>query len=70
MTAWCSFCLADLDEDGQRTCTCRPVSRLADVAVTAARACSRDESPTSFRDAFRDAALVFRPRPNRKDRPS
>lgn len=69
MSGWCSFCLADLDEDGQRTCTCRPVSRLADVAVTAARASSRDESPASFRDAFRDSSFVFRPQA-RKDKPS
>lgn len=66
---FCAFCGADDDERGRRTCSCTPPSsRLAEVAIAAARASSRDDSPDSFRRAFRAAAWTFRP--SRKDLPS
>lgn len=68
MTGFCTDCGTDLDADGARRCTCRPRSRLADVAIAAARA-SDGDSPQSFRAALRAAALVFRPIA-RKDKPS
>lgn len=68
--SFCGLCGTDLDARGERTCTCRPGSRLEEVVGAAARASSRDSSPDSFRRALRAAAWTFRPANTRKDLPS
>ena len=68
MIRFCALCGTNLDERGERTCSCAPAAtRLAAVAIAAARSAD-DDSLDSFRRAFRAAAWTFRP--NRKDLPS